>query len=168
MTTQDFLNEKVNFKELIEALDVDEMDVITAAKNQAVLYLRAARYRVKKMRARVKAKSFLEAIEAEKALLIRNRDTEKKAKKTESNIKQLVLRHPEVQKAIKALSQAEEEEELAKRLLDAYDHRGKAIRIVADLMGYEVSVEKRMSDYKGLVELKKKVGATYPGAVEED
>jgi len=160
--TQKFLKEKSDFRELLRGLDVDETDVVTAAKTQAGLYLKTARYRVQKMRARVKAESRLDGLRSEKALIIRRRNQEKKIKMTESNVKELLLKNPQIQAAMAELEQTIEEEELGKRLLDAYDHRGKAIRVVADLIGYETTVERKMGDYQALADLKAKLKTKYP------
>lgn len=166
--TQEFLKQKTDLMVLIDALDVDEVDIVSAAKTQSSLYFKAARYRVQKMRARIRRKSELESIEAEKALIIRKKDRKNAVKRTEGNIKQLLRRDPEYAAALQAFAKAEEEEELAKRLLDAFDYRGTAIEVIARLIGYDVAMEKKIGDYKSLTELKSKVKLKYPGKDPEE
>lgn len=161
--TQRILNKIVDIEKLLDKLDIDEVDVVTAAREQPGLYLKAARYRVKKMRSKRKAISELEQMRTELALQIRKKDTVNKRKRTESNIKELLMQKPELVQTMRKVSMAEEEEELAKRLLDAFDHRGKSIRVIADLIGVEVAMEKKMGEYRNLVDLKKDVKSKYPG-----
>ena len=162
--TEKFLAERSDIKLLVDGLNIEETDLVTAAKEQPRLYLLASRYRVQKMRQRIRVTSEYNALRTRLALEIRRKDTGSKKPKTESYIKELLTKNKDLAEALEVVNRAEEEEELAKRLLDAYDHRGKSIRVVADMIGAEIAMERKMGEYKDLVDLKKQLGKKYPGS----
>lgn len=159
--TEKFLSKPSNIDELIEGLDVDDMDVIGAARSQAGLYVKAVRYRVQKMRRRIEAESTLDTVKTDLALRIREKERQqagvKRKPMTETHIKELLLRNPRYREALDDYNEALVEEEFGRKLTDAFDHRGKAIRVVADLIGHEVALEKKMGEYQELANLKKEI-----------
>jgi len=168
--TEKFLAEKTNVKLLTEKIDIDEIDIITASKEQPGLFLKAARYRVQKMRKRVRAASYYDTIKTEAALVIRKKDSAKNPKKpmTESHLKELLLQNPDIVDARDALDKAKEEEEIAKLFLAAYEQRQESIQTISRMIGHELSVEKKMGDYKEYADLKKRAKAKYSGTTEDD
>ena len=95
--TEQFLREQSDITKLVSKLDVDEIDIITAAKEQPGLYIKAARYRVQKMRRRIRMESEFDTVRTDLALRIRAKEklNPSKTKKpmTETHLKELLLRN---------------------------------------------------------------------------
>ena len=142
-TTSEVLKDGIDLQKLLDNLDFTEEEVISAAQAQAKLYVEAVRYRVQKMRKRNAAETALDVMKSELSMRIRKNSDEKK---TEGHIKDMVNGNKTYQEAINSYNRSMEEEEFAKRLLDAYEQRMQALRIVSSVMGFEVGIEKRMSE----------------------
>ena len=168
--TERYLSQSSDVRELVDKLELDENDILSAAKEQPALFLKAARYKAQKQDRRADAEFQLDVLKTDLALKIRARDraTNKRKPITEANIKELLLKYPAYQEALKKFARAQKEEDFAKRLLDAYDHRGKSIKMVIDMVGFEVVMEKRMSEYQEVAKLKKNLRKKYPGIDDEE
>ena len=101
----------------------------------AVLFSKAAQYRVDKMRARAQAEAALDECNATLGLKFRARATGER--KTEAYFKARIVLHPRYKKLAAAKENAVYREELSKLILDAYRMRRDAIKIIADHRGYD-------------------------------
>ena len=122
----------MNSKTLIEKLELVPENIFGEAAVQPLLYVDAARYRVAAMRSRSQAAAELEYTKARVAAAIRARLTEAGEKVTEKLIEQRVATHKLCRAASEKMDRAQETEEFAKLLLDAYRMRRDAIRIIGE------------------------------------
>jgi len=158
---------KINLEELINALDFSEERVVDAAKEQPRLFINASRYRVRKLRERIRAESRLKEVAASLSLRIRANlkalggDT----RITEGLIQARLYGKREYKEADAAVATATEYDEFSRLLVEAYRQRAAALRVVQEVMGIENAMAGRLqeSDFDNLANLRKKVKAKYPG-----
>jgi hypothetical protein len=167
----DILKEPVDLDNLIAKLDFAEEAVITANREQASLFLEASRYRVKKMRSRIKAESAFESAKTNAAMFLRRRKkTGEKGGITEGFIRDQVATNPAVIETKKAFEDAEVYEEWGKHLLEAYRQRAHAIKTLAEILGAEANAQARIArkdmELAGFEDLKDRVRRKYPGRRE--
>jgi hypothetical protein len=151
----------IDIEELLEKLDFVDEDVVNAAKAQPTLFLTASRFRIQCMRLSTKAASKLETMRAEKSLAIRRKALSTAEKLTEGGISDKLRADEEVVKAQSACDKAKELEEFSKLVLDAYRMRRDALRIVSDLIGAEVFVQKHIAGDNELSNAKKRLKEKY-------
>src|SRR6185503_17348403 len=158
---------KINLEELINALDFSEERVVDAAKEQPRLFINASRYRVRKLRERIRSESRLKEVAASLSLRIRANlkalggDT----RITEGLIQARLYGKREYKEADAAVATATEYDEFSRLLVEAYRQRAAALRVVQEVMGIENAMAGRLqeSDFDNLANLRKKVKAKYPG-----
>ena len=99
----------------------------------AILFSRAAKYRVEAMRTRMQSDTALEACDARLGLRFRARAGSRQGKApTEAYFKAKIVLNSAHKRLAKAKEDATYREELAKLILDAYRMRRDAIKIIAD------------------------------------
>ncbi len=141
---QAILDRRVDVRRLLRRLEFTEETVINAALTQAKLYKQASIYRVQKLAQRTNAETKLDLVKAEVAL--RKREAIDKKDRTETEIKDMVALNPKHRIARRKLNNAVVEEQFAKMLVDAYDMRMQAIRVVAQMAAVDISLDKRMKE----------------------
>lgn len=127
---------------LIQNLKVLDTNIIAEAVRQPSLFMKAADYRVSKMRARASIGARLDYERAHTATKFRNAkySGDEDAKKlTEASIKERVDASPVIRRLREKNDRAYEREELSKLLVEAYRQRNSAIKIVAEIQGFEGS-----------------------------
>ena len=132
----------VNIRKLLKKLTFQEEMVVHAALDQARLFNLTTFYRVKTMSAKHTAERKRDLIKAKIGLLVRASGK----KTTEAYIKERVEKNSRYQKALAAYHLAVEEETFARMLVDSFEMRMSAIKVVAQMSGYESVVEKRLKD----------------------
>lgn len=154
-------------KELISQLDFTEETLRDALVSQARLLFSASRYRVRKLRDRLRIEADLSQVQTTVALRLRNTYKEKKI--TEAFIKERVASSDDVVEVRVKLDEAKVLEEQAKLLVDAYQSRGSMVKALVQLIGSEAAVEKHFVqsalEQMGLQKLKSRVRNKYPGKV---
>jgi hypothetical protein len=130
---REFLDAEVQLKKLLVKLDFSDEDITRAAVETPSLYLSAGRFRVQKMRLRLKALHRLDIAAAEAGLRIRKeKDSKGKKLYTEPQVKEKIVLSPEVRMKRKRLDRAYEEEEFGKLLVDAFRYRKDVVRMIVD------------------------------------
>jgi len=170
---EELLSQPVNLDDLIEKLDFSEENVIQANREQATLYLEASRYRVKKMRGRIRAESKFEAAKTEAAMILRQKKRSgEKGSITEGYIKDRVATNPHVHSAKRKFEDAVAYEEMAKLLLETYRQRGRAIQTLAEILGAEAHAQARQArrdiEEAGLDQLRRQVKRRFEARRERD
>jgi hypothetical protein len=129
----EYLSRKVNLKELIEALDFTQEEVEHAAQNHPKLFLRVARFRVQKMRDRVKAElAYENKLSKYSSKYQEKKDEKGKRTLTEGAVKAKVQLKPEIRKLRHEMEMSFVYEKFSELLLKAYDKREFAMKVVLD------------------------------------
>jgi hypothetical protein len=150
--------------QLIEGLSLDADTVLEDASKLPTLFLKAADYRVQKMRQAVQAEMKLDTIRAEAEIEIRNSAVEAGEKITEGHIKSHLILNPDVVQATEKSNEAEAQQEYGKLMLEAYRVKRDCLRAVSDLTAAERAMERITGMNTGsLKEAREKVKAKYPG-----
>lgn len=129
-----------DLQELVNELYFEDEHLQTATLNQASLYQKAAAYRIRKMKARQIAEASFDDARTERALLLRRKYAGKKPALTERYLTDLVDGTQTVRVARDALQVAKRQEEYAKHLLEAYEHRRGSIKVLAQFIYVEDSM----------------------------
>ena len=130
--------QKMTADELIDLLAVIDEDIKATAWNQPTLFIKAARYRVDRMRIRAQKEQELDVTKSRLATKIRNKkDEQGKKVYTEGAVKERVEVQEKVRRLRGELDRAFEEEDFSKSLMEAYRQRNSAIKIIADMQAYE-------------------------------
>lgn len=132
---------KADIQRLLDGLSFTVEGAVEAALEAAMLFEKAASYRVEKMRLRAAAEMALEQIRAELELLYRKEAAEEGDKITEKNVNAKLAIDPKVQTAQVWLDNHLADEEYAKLLLEAYRMRRDSMKAVVDLTGAERSLQ---------------------------
>ena len=136
------LDAPVNVRKLIDNLDFAEEDLVNATLHQPKLFLEASRYRVKKLRKKIQARTEEDSVTTRVSLKYRVlKEKGKKSLGTESAIKDRVAAHPDVIEAKSAYADAVIGEEWASSLARAYEMRGKACDILCRILTTEAAAE---------------------------
>ena len=122
--------------EIINGLKIVAENIDDEAVMQPLLFVDAARYRVAKMRIRAQAETALGQISSELGLSVRARGSGD-TRITNDYIKSKVQKHSRYRVAQEELQEAEQKEEFAKLILEAYRMRRDAIKIVAESQAAE-------------------------------
>lgn len=138
MTTRKLLVGEVSLEDLLERLSFTEETVQQAAMEQAKLFQAAATYRIKKMKTRQEAEARYDDTRISRGIKIRTAGE----KKTEKHLTDLIDRDPDVRAARDKLYEAKRLEEYSKLLLDAYEHRRSAIKVIAQFAYVEDGMAK--------------------------
>lgn len=130
--------QKMTADELIDLLAVISEDIMAEAVRQPTLFIKAARYRVDRMRVRAQKEQELDVTRSRLATKIRNKKDEQGKKiYTEGAVKERVEVQEKVRRLRGELDRAFEEEDFSKSLMEAYRQRNSAIKIIADMQQYE-------------------------------
>lgn len=151
MRLNDELDRKVDLTELLENLEFTEEDVARAALMQPKLYYNAGRLRMQKLHEKNSAEVRLDLIKYSLTLKIRERDSAipkekgvRVEKKTEGHLKEIVSRNVKYRECLADFNKAAEEESFARMMLEAYEMRMQAIKVIANVAGMEHAVEKQL------------------------
>lgn len=129
----EYINRKVKLKELIEKIDFTEEEVEHAALEQPKLYLRVARFRVQKMRDRVKAELAYENKVAKYSSQYQEKKDEKgKRTLTEGAVKARVQLKPEIKKLRHEMEMSHVYEKFSELLLKSWEKREFAMKVTLD------------------------------------
>ena len=164
LTYKELIERAVDLSELIEVLDIADGDVLEAARKQPKLFLAAVNYRIQQMRKSNQQKSALEVYRSQLATKFRAARKEAGDRVTEGQVQERLLRDKQYLAMQREVDVAEEREEWAKLLLDAYRMRRDALKIMADQMGAELYLARHSEEStKALKNAKKNLEAKYPG-----
>lgn len=152
---------------LLLGLDFDDTDIVGATLKQPKLFLQACDYRIAKMRSRRIAESKLALLKAELSLAKRANAAKHGDRLTEGNLAEWLTQDPDFRKATRALAQAQEMEEHAKLLVEAYRQRRDVCRIIADISRSDEYGNSRRDmvaeQATAMVAMRKKLAQRYPG-----
>jgi len=152
---------------LIDALDINADLLEKAAMVQPKLFLEAARIRVQKMRSRRIYESMLEAKKASLGLRIRRKHAELGEKLTEAHITSRILQDEAVTEIAGKLHRAEEEEEFAKLLVEAFRQRRDVLKVISEQRNAEAYLGRvslgRMEELEDVRIVRERMKKRYPG-----
>ncbi len=135
------LDTEVDIEELLDKLDFANENVDNEAMAQPTWFKKAIVNRFQTMQERNRSESKLDGLRSKLYLIIKRKDEEKK---TESYIKEIINRNKKYRAAVEEFNRATEYEELAKRVIDAYEMKMQAMRVVSQMLGAEAGVNRRM------------------------
>lgn len=164
----------IDVPDLVQQLEFAEEDITRATREQASLFLQAARYRIQTLRRKIQKESAYESVCSQVSIKLRQakRAADDKNKPTESAIKNRINVDPSVVAARREFERTIVYEEFAKLLVEAFRQRRDACRILAEIMGAESNAHARAlrseAEEQNLGTLRRKVAAKYPGQEEED
>lgn len=155
----------VDLANLVKSLDFTDEETAEAARVQPKLFLLASIYRVQKMRRRQMLESKLKLLRSQCAKKIRQYMTEVGERATDKMVEERLTRNREIAELTLRVEKAITREEFAKMLQESYRQRGSSLKIVAELVGAEVYVSRRMEGAGDteLERIRKKLGEKYPG-----
>jgi hypothetical protein len=125
------------FRILVADLPIVDENILAEAALQPQKFIRAARYRVHRLRIRNQAYAELEARRLMLAMRARAKAAEIGDKLTEAGVKEIVESAQSVRRLKRNLDRATEMEELAKHLLEAHRQRRDAIRVIGEAQNIE-------------------------------
>jgi hypothetical protein len=123
--------------ELLANLEFSPESVVTAACEQPKFFVQAVEYRMLTYGAATRARMAFDSGEAARALDLRHQARISGDKMTEGNLKELLLTDEAVMELDRLQHAAEEEEEWAKLLVEAFRMRRDCLKIVGELVGQE-------------------------------
>lgn len=137
----------IKSSELIALLGIVDENIINTAREQPKLFVKAARYRVEKMRERARVGAELDVLKSTIKQQKRNKKDETGKKLPEAALTELMELDPRVQQLRAKSDDAYFWEELGKSILEAFRQRNSAIKIIAEAQQFEamresVSIEK--------------------------
>jgi hypothetical protein len=130
---------------LLKALDFSPENVVQSASEQPRLFMQAAEYRMEKYRARVAAKMHRDAVSAAISLSIREDARQVGERTTEAQLEAMLLTNVKVSHVEQEYATADAEQEHAWLLMEAYRQRRDCLKIVADLVGTEIAMQKAVA-----------------------
>lgn len=149
---------------LLKHLDFSPEDVVRSASLQPRLFMQAAEYRMEKFRARTTAKMHRDVVKAEQSLQLREEARNAGEKITEAIVEASLLKVPEVLEAEAEYAAADEAQEFAWLLVEAYRQRRDCLRIVSDLVGAEFAMQKAAAaGAEKIASVKDKLRKKWPG-----
>lgn len=156
------LLEDIDLEILLDKLDYSSEAVEHAAQEQAKLFEAAARFRVQRMRAHHKVLAMLALKKATLDKTIRDKYIEAGESLTEAQLKNQIQRSKSFQELQELVDKAEEEEEYAKLLVDAYRMRRDSLEIIqthrtGEWRALQTSTQTKMTKS----DLRKKLDAKY-------
>lgn len=153
--------------QLVNRLDFEPTQVVDAAAENPSLFLRAANIRIEQMRKRNQAKAAREERRAEVALHLRQDARETGERITESAIEQMLLVNPTIKPLSEALERAEEAEEYAKLLVEAFRMRRDCLKIISETAREEYNLQ-RAAEHGALKmrEQRELLKKRYPGGAK--
>lgn len=127
----------ITFNELVDDLPIVDENILGEAAVQSQKFIRAARYRVHRLRIKNKSNAALEGRRLVLAMRARVKAAETGDKLTEAGVKELVETARSVRGLRQKLDRATEMEELAKHLLEAHRFRRDSIRVIGEAQNIE-------------------------------
>lgn len=155
------LRRSVDIQELIDNLDFQDEQIIASARMQPTLFLKATRFRIQKMRELAAAEANDKLVRSQKSLALRQKYRNSSERMTEAAIAAMVSKKSEVQEADRALADAEQAEEFAKLLLEAYRQRRDVLEVISRVVGAEAYIGNR--HHGELEQLRSIVASKYSG-----
>jgi hypothetical protein len=142
---------EVLLEDLIERLSFAEEETQSAALEQAKLYMAAADYRIRKMKIHQETEAKWDDVKVRRSLQLRAKYAGG-AKKgmTERYLNDLIDNSREVRDARDEASRAKRQEEWAKLLLEAYDHRRSTLKILTQFAFIEDNFRGGMAEAERL------------------
>lgn len=151
-----------DLESLLKGLDFTADNVVDAATRNAVMFMRAVEYRIRCMHGRVEAKMRLESSCAAMDAELRKEARDLGEKITEKGIEQRLTLDKLISERKDKFSEAEELEEYAKLLVEAYRMRRDCLKIVGDLTRDELSLQRSVEVGKDAMrEARGKMGKRY-------
>jgi hypothetical protein len=120
---------EVSLQDILDRLAFTEEQTSHAALEQAKLFMAAASYRIKKMRKRQETEMAVDNLRVDLSIGARIKYKGKKGV-TEKFISEKVSSNPAVRRAEEEAATAKRQEEWAKHLLEAYEHRRTSLKIL--------------------------------------
>ena len=133
---------QISVADLLARIDFSTDNVVAAAAENPVLFVKAIGYRLQCMRERSAAKMLWEQGQAGADLTIRSDARKVGEKVTERFIEEQVLLDPAVADMAKKFTEADELDEYSKLVVEAFRMRRDCLRIVGDLTRDELSLAK--------------------------
>lgn len=159
---------QVELEDLLDRLYFPEEEIQQAVLEQAKLFLAAADYRVKKMKARQDAGYALERLRASYSLRIRKKYAAADSRVTEGNIKEMLEGVQEIKSAQESMGTAEALEEWSKLVLEAYRQRRDVLKILAQFAFVEDNMRLGHRDLEKMKEKQARIrGAMRERDIEE-
>ena len=163
-TTTNSAAKRTNVEDLLNRIDFSPENVVDAAAQNPGMFVEAIRYRVETMGARNAAKMSWERVQAEHELLIRKTAKDLGEKMTEGAIESLLLVDEDVTEARHAFDAADESDEFAKLLVEAFRMRRDSLQVVGNLMRSELSLQSAVEAGAGkLAETRRRLKDRFPG-----
>lgn len=128
---------KLTFASVVAELPIVDENILNEAAKQPEKFMRAARYRVSKLRRKNVANAALEGRRLYLAMRARARGAVAGERMTEGAVKEIVESSKSVKRLRAKHDRATEWEELAKHLLEAYRHRRDSIRVIGEAQNIE-------------------------------
>lgn len=160
----------MELKELVARLTFPEESLSVAVLEQAMLFLQASNYRIKKMKMRQQAEAEAEELRAGLSIAYRNKDAQAQKKKsmTERYLADLLDRSPKMRVAKAKLALAERGEEWSKLLLEAYRQRRDSLKVLASFVFMEDQFRVSKDDAQRKMKQARQRMQTEMGVQEED
>ena len=155
----------VDLRRLVKSLDFSDEETAEAARLQPKLFLLASIYRVQKMRRRQLLESKLKLLRSQYAKKIRTEMSEVGERGTDKMVEERLSRNKDIVQLMRRLDKANVQEEFAKMLQESYRQRSSSMKIVAELVGAEVYVSRKMEGAGDteLTRIRKKLDEKYGG-----
>lgn len=151
-------------EKLLSELDFSPESVIHTATRSARLFMDAAEYRIQCLRERNRTDRVADQTRADKALKLRGQAQALGEKLTEEGLKQMLLIEPSIIKAVEARDTAEEMDEWAKLLLEAFRMRDHDLEIIGRITGSEIAYSKALeAQAENQNTIRKNLKKKYPG-----
>lgn len=132
-------------EDLLRSLDFSPEDVVRSAALQPRLFMQAAEYRMGTYRNRTTAKMQRDVTRAEQSRIFREAAREAGEKTTEAGVEAALLLDPKVIAVEADYAAADEAQEFAWLLVEAYRQRRDCLRIASDLVGAEFAMQRAVS-----------------------
>lgn len=130
---------------LLKALDFSPENIVQSASEQPRLFMQAAEYRMEKYRARITAKMHRDAVSAAMSLGMREDARTAGTRITEGQLDAMLLTNIQISRVEREYAEADAEQEYAWLLIEAYRQRRDCLKIVADLVGTEIAMQKAVA-----------------------
>lgn len=128
-------------KHLLASLAIVDENIRREAQRQPLLFIQAARWRVRKFKERAQAELAVEAFASQYVLSLRAKKAGRKERVVEGYYKGRLQQNVHYRRLRAAVSVAEAAEEFSKLLLEAFRQRMSALKIIDNAQSYEAGRE---------------------------
>jgi len=150
-------------QELLDKIDFSSDNVVGASAETPRLFIKAGEYRIQCLRERNRAKMEHERIQADRGLVLRDEAIRNGDKMTEGKLEALLLMDKRVSTTLEDLNTADENDEFAKLLVEAFRMRRDVLEIIGRISGAEMAYQKAIEmETNRLVETRQKLKDKYP------